>query len=169
MRHEKQYLLDDIHSQLASSEAVVILRYNKLSANAANEFRGGVAKLGADVTMVPKRMLLKGAQQAGLNLAKADLEGHIGVIAANENPLEVAKYVIQYGKSSEQAVQVIGGRFEGKLYNAEDVVKLSELPSLPEMRAQFLGTLEAPLAQTLSTIEAILCSVIYCLDNKSQQ
>lgn len=169
MRHEKQYFLEEIQEHLEKANGIVILRYSKFTANSANSFRAGVAKLGADVTMVPKRVLMKGAEKAGMTIEKKDLDGHIGLVVASTDPIEVAKYVIQFGKECEQAVEVIGGRFEGKLYNAADVKRLSELPSLPEMRAQFLGLLEAPMAQTLATVEAILCSVIHCLEQKGQQ
>jgi large subunit ribosomal protein L10 len=46
---------------------------------------------------------------------------------------------------------------------------ISKLPTLLEMRAQFLGLLEAPMTQTLGTIQAMLTSVIYCLDNKAKK
>jgi large subunit ribosomal protein L10 len=36
------------------------------------------------------------------------------------------------------------------------------------MRAQFLGLLEAVPAQTLGVMDALLTSVVYCLDNKSK-
>ena len=41
-------------------------------------------------------------------------------------------------------------------YNGADVKTLSELPSKDEMRAQLLATLEAPLSQTLSVMEALI-------------
>ncbi len=169
MRQEKQYFLDDLQQQIEQSNALVILRYMRFTANNANSFRAGVEKLGASVTMVPKRALVKGAEKAGVMINRGDLDGHISLVFAQRDPVEVAKYVIQFGKEVEQAIEVIGGRFDGQIYSADDVIKLSELPSMPEMRAQFLGLLEAPMAQTLATIEAILCSVVHCLDQKSQQ
>ena len=45
---------------------------------------------------------------------------------------------------------------------------MSKLPSKDEMRAQFLGTLEAPMAQTLAVMDALLTSVVHCLNNKVQ-
>ena len=63
----------------------------------------------------------------------------------------------------------MGGRFEGRMYAADQMVKLSTLPSKDEMRAQLLATLEAPMAQTLAVMEAVLSSVVYCLQNKSEQ
>ena len=53
--------------------------------------------------------------------------------------------------------------------SASDVEQISKLPSKEEMRAQFLGTLEAPLSQTLGVIEALLTTVMHCLENKSGQ
>jgi large subunit ribosomal protein L10 len=52
------------------------------------------------------------------------------------------------------------------MYNAADVEIMSQLPSKDVMRAQFLGLLEAPMAQTLAVMEALISSVVYCLDNK---
>ncbi|MDP1836597.1 MAG: 50S ribosomal protein L10 [Chlamydiales bacterium] len=169
MRQEKQFFLDSIQEHIEKAEGVVILKYHRLTANSANDFRGGAAKLGAHITMVPKRVFVKGAAQAGLTLDRQDLEGHIGLVFADRDPLEVAKFVVKYGEEAEKVVEILGGRFEGKMYNAADMVKLSQLPSLPEMRSQFLSVLEAPLSQTLATMEAILCSVIHCLENKAQQ
>ncbi len=169
MRKEKQFLLDGIQEHIEGAKGLVILSYKGLSANAVNDFRAGAEKIGGYVAMVPKRVLVKGALQAGLTLDRTELAGHIGlVIAQDDNALELAKFVVGYSETSEKTVQVIGGRFEGQLYSGEDVEKLSKLPGMNEMRSQFLAVLEAPLSQTLATVEAILCSVIYCLNNKSQ-
>jgi len=168
MRKEKQFLLDQIQENIAGAKGIVIMRYKGLTANAANQFRAGAEKVGGQVAMVPKRVLIKGAKQAGLDLDKGVLDGHIGLVFAEDDALEVTKYVIGFGQASEQVVEVIGGRVEGKLYDGADMDKLSKLPGINEMRAQFLGTLEAPLSQTLATVEAILTSVLHCLENKSQ-
>ena len=50
-----------------------------------------------------------------------------------------------------------------------DVESLSKLPGKDEMRAQLLAYLEAPMAQTLAVMDALLTSVVYCLENKSKQ
>lgn len=169
MRSEKQYFLDFIQEHIEAAEGLVVLRYNRFSANSANTFRNGAAKLGASLTMVPKRILVKSAKQAGLSLDRKDLDGHIGLVFAEQDALEVTKFVIKYGESSEKSVEVLAGRFEGKLYNAEEMVKLSQLPSMPEMRSQFLSVLEAPASHMLATVDALLCSVIHCIENKVQE
>ena len=64
-------------------------------------------------------------------------------------------------------MNVLTGYMDGKLYNAEEVKTLSELPSKDELRAQFVGLLEAPMGQTLGVFDALLTSVIHCLNNKA--
>ena len=64
---------------------------------------------------------------------------------------------------------MVGGRFDGQLYTAAQVERLSTLPGKNEMRSQFLSTLEAPLSQTLAVIEALLTTVPHCLENKAKQ
>jgi large subunit ribosomal protein L10 len=167
MRPEKQLLLDDIKDRIAGSKAIVLASYKRLEPNAASKFRSNLAKTGGSLEVVKKRVLMKAAQVAGLTLDPALLQGHIAVVFATQDPIQTTKAVYQFSKENEEVLEVIGGRFEGTLCSAKDVEQISNLPSKDEMRAQFLGTLEAPLSQSLAVIDALLTSVMHCLDNKS--
>jgi large subunit ribosomal protein L10 len=166
MRQEKQLLLNEVKEQIEQFDSFVIMRYLGLTANKANEFRREVAKTGGGVEVMRKRMLVKAAEAAGVTLDTAELPGHIGLVYAGEDPIETTKLIFKFSQENEKKIQVIGGRFDGLLYTAADVEKLSKLPSKDEMRAQFLGLLEAPMAQTLAVMDALMTSVMHCLDNK---
>jgi large subunit ribosomal protein L10 len=168
MRPEKQFLLDEIKEKIDGSKAMLLASYKRLEPNAAATFRSDLAKIGGSLEVVKKRVLIKAAQVAGVELDPTLLQGHIAVVFAGQDPIQTTKIVYQFSKENEEVLEVIGGRFEGALCSAQDIEQISKLPSKDEMRAQFLGTLEAPLSQTLAVIEALLTSVMHCLENKSQ-
>lgn len=169
MRQEKQLLLDEVKGQINQFGSFVVMRYLNLPANKANLFRREVAKLGGNVEVMRKRVLIKAAEAAGVKLDLADLPGHIGLVYAGKDPIEITKLVFKFGQDNDKNIEVVGGRFEGQIYKAADVEKLSKLPGKNEMRAQLLGTLEAPMAQTLAVMDALLTSVVHCLNNKCEQ
>lgn len=169
MKKEKQLLLDEIKEHLDQSPAFLIMRYLGLSANKANDFRRQIASLGGSLEIVRKRVLIKAADSHGVKLDLNDLPGHIGLVFASKDPLDMTKSVFKFSDENDKVISVIGGRFEGQLYNAEQMAMLSKLPSKNEMRAQLLSVLEAPLSQTLGVMDALLSSVVYCLDNKCKQ
>lgn len=168
MRQEKQLLLDEVRGQIEQSSSFVIMSYTGLTANAANDFRRELAKNGGNLEIVRKRVLIKAAEAAGVKLELAALPGHIGLVFTGKDAIETTKLVFKF-RQDTNAVEVIGGRVDGQLYSGPDIETLANLPSKDEMRAQFLSVLEAPMSQTLAVMEAILTSVVYCLDNKSKQ
>jgi len=169
MRKEKQLLLDEVKQQMEQRESFVIMRYLGLNATKTADFRRQVVDMGGELEVVKKRILIKAAQKVGLELDTKALKGHIGLVFGNQDALQITKAIFKLGKDTNQAVEVMGGFFEGKLYNASDVEKLSQLPGRDEMRAALLGTLEAPMAQTIAVMQSALCSVLYCLENKAKE
>ncbi|MBS0650073.1 MAG: 50S ribosomal protein L10 [Verrucomicrobia bacterium] len=169
MRPEKQFLLDEVQEKIVNAKALVFASYKKLEPNAAAGFRSKLAKTGGSLEVVRKRILIKAAQVAGVTLDKELLEGHIAVFFADQDPVQTTKTIYQFSSENEDVLKVLCGRFEGSICTAQDVELISKLPSKDEMRAQLLGTLEAPLSQTLAVFEALMTSVIYCIDNKCQQ
>jgi large subunit ribosomal protein L10 len=169
MRAEKQFLLDEVKQQIEQHPSFVIMKYLGLKANTIGDFRREIAGLGGDVEMVRKTILVKAAQAAGIELDIGELPGHIGIVFAGKDAIQTTKAVYKLSESSEKAVEVLGGNFEGQFYGAEDVEKLSKLPDRDTMRAQLLSVFEAPMAQTLAVMDSLLSSVVYCLENKSKQ
>ncbi len=167
MRKEKQYLLDDIKERIENSKAFIVTHYKNMSANAMGEFRSNLSKSGGDFEVIAKRVFLKAAETQGIELTKELLEGHIGIAFSEDDYVSVAKEIHRYGKENE-TIEILSGYIEGQLYDQESVIKLSKLPSLDEMRSQFAGLLEAPMSQTLGVFDAVLTSVIYCLENKAK-
>lgn len=168
MIEEKQLLLDEVKEQISASSSFVIMRYEGVKANKAAEFRRKVAGLGGSVGVMRKRILIKAAEAAGIKLDTIDLAGHIGLVYSKGDAAEIAKCVYTFGEDNDKCVAIAGGYIEGQLYKAAEVVTLSQLPTRDELRAQFLSLLEAPMAQTLAVVDALLTSVIHCMDNKCE-
>jgi len=166
MRQEKSLLLQEIQEKIEGSKAFVLASYKDMNPNLAAAFRVNVAKTGGSFEIVKKRMLVKAAEKMGFALDRNLLQGHIGVVFAENDPIQMAKCVYQFRKENEEIFEVVGGHFEGKVCSAKDVELISQLPSQDEMRSQLLGLFEAPMSQTLSAVEALLCSVLYCLEQK---
>ena len=169
MREEKQLLKDEIREKMDRHGSFLIMHYAGLAANAANAFRREIGKMGGDIEVVRKRVFIKVAEEAGLSLNDDLLEGHLGLVFLGPDPIETTKTVFRFSRERDGVIKVRGGRFEGQVYGGEDVEKLSKLPDINEMRAQLLSVFEAPMAETLAVMEALLSSVVYCIDNKTKQ
>lgn len=169
MRKEKQLLLDEVKEMMKKSTSLVFTRYEKMNPNLFYDFRVRLGNAGGDFEVVRKRVLLKAAEQANFTVDYKTLQGHIGMVCSFDDPIQTTKELVKFTEENEGTFKILLGRFEGKLCTASDVAAIAKLPSKDEMRSQFLSILEAPMSHTLSTMEALLTSVIYCLDNKIAQ
>ncbi len=167
MRQEKNLLLQEIEDKIVDSKAIVFVSYKNMDPNLSFNFRSVIGKSGGGFEVVKKRILIKAAEKMGFRLDREVLDGHIGMILALEDPVQTTKCVYDFCKDNEAVLDVIGGRFEGVVCSAKDVQLISALPDKNEMRAQLLSTFEAPMSQTLAVMDSLLCSVMFCLQNKA--
>lgn len=169
MREEKSLLLEEVREQIDQFGNFTIVQYKGLTANKMTDLRKEVSKLGGEVQVIRKRILLKAAAAAGVNLDLNDLPGHIGLIYSGQDAVETTKFIFDFGKNANDALNVLGGRMDGQLYNAADVEAISKLPGRDQMRAQLLGLFVAPMSNTLSAMNALLTAIPFCLENKSKE
>lgn len=166
MLAEKEQLLDEVVSKINLEKGFIIASYKNLKSNQTADFRFDIVKAGGNFFALKKRVLLKAAEKLDLKYELNELEGHIGILLAETDFLDLAKAAVKFQKDNKDTIELLGGHFEGKQCTAEEVKAISQLPSLDDMRAQILGLFAAPQTQTVSVMDAIVSSLVYCLDNK---
>ena len=169
MRKEKQLLLDSISDAIKNSTSFVVTSYNKLDANRTADFRSDLIEAGGEFVAVKKRVFVKAAQEAGIEIEPSDLNGHIGLAFMGEDYVDATKKLYNFHEDNEDLMQILSGHFDGKVISAKEVEQISKLPSKDEMRAQFLSVLSAPMADTVGVMHSLLTSVMHCLENKAQE
>lgn len=168
MSAEKQALLDEVKTKIDLEEGFILASYDKLSANKMAELRDSLVKIGGDMFVVKKRVFAKAAAEIkeDLTYSLEELEGHVFLAMAKGNFPAMAKEIFK-AKKETKSINILGGYFEETKCSSAEVEELSNLPSMEEMRAQILGLLEAPMSQTLATVESLLSSVMHCIENKN--
>lgn len=166
MIKEKALLLEEVKENLKPEVGFILAAYQGVKANDFAQLRENIASSGGDFIAVKKRVFLKAASELNLQYELGELEGHVGVVISNDSMVATTKALFDFKKSNVDKLQILGGHFDGKKCSADDFEQISKLPTLNEMRAQFLGLLEAPMSQTLGVVEALLTSVIHCIENK---
>ena len=169
MRPEKNLLLNEIKEKIEGSTAMIVAKYDKVEPNLSWDFRSSLSKVGSDFEVVKKRIFIKAAAECGLDLQVSELKGNIGVVFMGENTIDSTKEFYKFNKGAGGLFEVLLGRYEDKIYTPSDVKELSKLPSRDEMRAQFIGLLEAPMSQTVSVMENLLAAPMHCLEQKSKE
>lgn len=170
MRAEKQFLLDEIKEKIDASTALIIASYNKLPPNGSWELRNNLAKVGSLLEVVRKRVFLKAAAQAGLQIDEALLKGHIGVVFINQpDAMAPAKALFKYSEENAKSLEVLIGQIEGKIVPGAEVEMLSKLPGIDEMRANILALLVSPMSQMLAVVDAALSGPLSVIEQKSQK
>ncbi|PCI78274.1 50S ribosomal protein L10 [Candidatus Aerophobetes bacterium] len=169
MRDEKQLLLDEVVNTIEQSDTFVITSYNKINPNLDHELRSAIRKAGGSYTVVKKRILAKAASDLGLSIDEGILEGHVALATATDDGVATTKVLFDFSKEHKDTLKVLGGRFEGQIYDGAYFKQISDLPSKQELRSQIVGLLEAPMSQTVRVIDSMLSCLLHCIENKIQK
>lgn len=169
MRPEKELLLNEIKDRIDHSKAFILIRYQQLNPNVSNEIRTSLDKVGGSLMVTKKTLFKKAAELAGIPLHDAVWEGHVGVVFASKDPIDMIKIACQYQKENNDLVDIALGYIDGQVCSTAEVEMVSKLPSKDQMRSELLSVLTAPLSQTLGTMDSLLTSIIHCVENKASK
>jgi large subunit ribosomal protein L10 len=169
MRDEKQLLLNEIKEKIDGSTSMIVARYEKLPPNGSWILRSRLAKSGSLFEVVRKRVFLKAAEMSGVKLDESILKGHIGVVFVNQpDAMEPAKTLVKFSEENAQTLEVLCGQIEGKIVPGAEVVMLSKLPGINEMRAELIALLVSPMSHTLSVMEAAISGPLSVIEQKPE-
>jgi large subunit ribosomal protein L10 len=133
------------------------------------EFRRKVRQSGSRYRVVKNSLALRALKDTPLEPLGARFENTTGVAYTGQDPVALAKTLVDFARDHPQ-LRVKGAVVSGsQVLDAEGVKALSTMPSLPELRARFLGMLQAPAARLVRVLNAPATQLLLVMKAKQDE
>lgn len=142
----KRELVEAYMEWLGKSKAVILAEYLGLTMKDMDALRSKVREAGGEFHVIKNTLGKLAFQEAGYEVPEEFFAGSTAAGFAFADAPAVAKALMDFARTAE-ALNVKGGYMDARPVSAEQVKALAELPPLPVLRAQLLGTLLAPASQ----------------------
>lgn len=168
-RFVKESMVEDVNAQLGERPNFFVTSLTRLPANDTNGLRQKLFASRSRLVMVKRRLGKRVVEQFKIAGLSDLLDGSVGLILAGDDALLTAKVVVEFHKDHTEQIQIRGGVVDGQLLDHKHIAELAALPSKSVLLAQVLGTLEAPLADVIFTIERLIGDIAWIAEQAAAQ
>ena len=165
---QKARTIDEISAQLSRAKLVIVADYRGLKVADLQTFRGNLRPTGGEVHVAKNTLTRIAASNVGVEGLDPLLEGPSALVFAFEDPVQTAKAVSDFVRTS-RILSVKGGVMGDRAVSAADVEAIATLPSREELLAKLLGMLVSPMSRTLGVLSGPARSMVYLLSARTEQ
>ena len=151
-RSQKEELVDWTKQVFADSSIVVVTHYSGLTVAELTELRGKLREAGAQFKVTKNRLARLALDGSNIEGVKEMFTGPTA-IAYSEDPVAAAKVAVNFAKDNDKLV-ILGGAFGEEVLDVQGINTLAKLPSLDEIRANFVGLLQTPATRIAGVLQA---------------
>jgi large subunit ribosomal protein L10 len=150
---EKKAVVAEISDKLAQAQAVVLAEYRGLAVEEMTKLRVNARNSGVYLRVLKNTLARRAV--AGTPFEKLG-DQMVGPLAygISEDPVAVAKVLNEFAKDNEKFV-IKAGAMAGQVMSRADVAQLATMPSREELLAKLLGTMQAPIAKFVQTLNEV--------------
>ncbi len=142
-RQKKEQLVAEMSDKVGKSKAMVLTNYQGMTHKQLEELKRSLKKANAELVVTKNTLLNRSLSEQKLPSVE-DLSGQTATLFAYEDPILPLKELAKTIKALNLPVIKVGF-FEGNLITADQVQRLSTLPSKEVLIAQLLGMMNSPI------------------------
>ncbi len=159
-----------LKDKLERSTIAVTADYTGISVNEMTELRRRMRAAGVEVTIVKNTLMDLAAEAARRPQFKEVVKGPTAVAFGYDDPLDVAKAITDYVRTVRSTLAVRGAVMgDGPAMPAADVTRLAAIPGRPQLVANLMGQLQAPIQRLLAALNGPLQNLDALLQARIRQ
>jgi len=147
-------IVDELVDKLKSSSFIVSTGFQGVDVSIMTDFRRHLRQKGLEYRVIKNTLIKIAADRVGIPQLDQVVTGSTGVVLGNGDPVEMAKALIEYLKTSRAPITVQGALSNGSLLSSEEVNLLSALPPIQTLAGQLIGTLVGVLGGVVNQLNA---------------
>lgn len=150
----KQQAVDEISAKLRESASTVVADYRGLNVAQVTELRKQLREAGIEFQVLKNTLVRRATANAELTELDSVLTGPTAIAFSKADAVAPAKILSDFAKKND-ALKVKGGVVEGRVFDANQIKELADLPSREGLLSMLLSVLQAPMRNFALAVKAV--------------
>jgi large subunit ribosomal protein L10 len=150
---EKQAVVTEIAAQVANAQSIVLAEYRGLGVGSMTELRRKARRSGVYLRVLKNTLARRAVKDTPFEKLADSMTGPL-IYGISSDPVATAKVMNEFAKGNEKFV-IRAGAMPNAVVSAKEITALASLPSREELLAKLMGTMQAPIAQFVRTLNEV--------------
>ena len=152
-RSEKVAMVESIGAVVADAESIVLAEYRGLEVDAITALRREARGAGVHLRVLKNSLARRAVAGTPFEKLSDQMYGPL-IYGISTDPVAAARVLHTFAKGNQKLV-LKGGAMRNSIMDAAAVTALASLPGREELLAMLLGTMQAPVAQFVRTLNEV--------------
>ena len=153
-REKKTEIINTLKDIAAKSESVVFVNFHGLSVSDTVAMRKELRDKNVSYLVAKKSLIKKVFSDSKTEGDLPELDGELA-ICYGEDPIAPASGIAAFVKKHTDAIAILGGIFEGRFQNKEEMTVIASIPPLEVLYGQFVNVINSPIAGLVVALDQI--------------
>ena len=149
----KKEVVAEVSQRLAKAQSVIIAEYRGLPVEQITTLRSQARASGVYLRVLKNTLARRAVQGTPFEKLSDQMVGPLAY-GISDDPVAAAKVLHTYAKGNDKLV-IKGGAMHNQVMSAKEVGALAMLPGREELLAKLLGTMQAPVAKFVQTLNEV--------------
>lgn len=150
---EKKAVVAEVSAEIAKAQGIFVAEYSGLAVGSMTELRAKARKSGVYLRVLKNTLARRAVAGTPFEGLAEKMVGPL-VYGISSDPVATAKVLNEFAKANEKLV-IKAGAMPNALITAKEVKALASMPSREQLIARLLGTMQAPVAQFVRTLNEV--------------
>lgn len=150
---EKKAVVAEVSEQVSKAQAIVVAEYRGLPVGDMTALRSQARKSGVYLRVLKNTLVRRAVDGTPFSGLADQMVGPL-VFGISTDPVSAAKVLNDFAKANDKFV-IKAGALPNQVMDANGIKALASLPSREELLSKLLGTMQAPVAQFVRTLNEV--------------
>jgi large subunit ribosomal protein L10 len=150
---EKKAVVAEVGAQVANAQAIILAEYRGLGVGEMTKLRAEARKAGVYLRVLKNTLVRRAVDGTPFSGLADEMVGPL-VFGISTDPVAAAKVLNDFAKANDKFV-IKAGAMPNQVMDVKAVQALASLPSREELLAKLLGTMQAPIATFVRTLNEV--------------